>query len=669
MSRPIRSLSALVGSAVLVAVVPALPAAADTAATGSVVTFDSIVSGSDEAGTVTPGQTVSGEAEVTFSVQADPTDEPYAAVVSITGHTDAQGTGTVSRRFDLASGDCLPSCTLHAVLDTTATQPFGGSNAVAVPLVDDGANSIRIDVYSARPAIVSAATSVTVNNKRPVVSVPDLPGEDAWTNYKPVGLTADQQLALRVAAADGGAGVSRVEYFSSHPAWPAPSDLSDGDGDGVWAGAVDTSAVKAGLWLDEYVVAFDSKGRAGTPVRLTTLVDHGFTVTPQIESAIHNNAGPVKLNYSYPSGLAQPWPRNLNYAYPVSTQVMLDGRPLGTTPVGDYTYEGNQSGFYARVGSGPLPYGAHTLMFDVTDNRGAHGRTAVPVTVVSPVEPKWTAGFDALPVAGKTWKAAATTSAADGFSRAQSWTLAVDGATIATGAYPALPSGSWTASKPGLHQVTLTTVSQFGDSTVTTKPLRVLAATATKLSGPALSTYGGKQAFTATVTQTGGKPAGGAQVTLQFRSAGATAWSTVAVGTADGTGTARFTTTAKRNGSWRAVASAKQLTWAASTSSSLTNKVTAQLTVKSPTISTRHGRTVAYTAVSSPYVSGTKLQFQIRKSDGSWTTVAGATLGTNGTAVGKVTFSRSGTFVLRVYRPATSALAASYSSVWTVRVS
>ncbi|MFJ4850657.1 MULTISPECIES: hypothetical protein [unclassified Streptomyces] len=670
MSRHIRFVSAFVGSACLAAVALGSPAAADTAANLTQVSIDTLASGHDSSGTVTPGQTVTGTADVTFTVHADPDYEPYAAVVSITGHTNAQGTGEVSQRIDLAAGDCLPSCTLHAAVDTAATKKFGGTDTIAAPLVEDGANEIRVEVFTARPEIRTATADVTVDNDRPIVTLPDVPGEDAWTSFKPVGLTADQRLNLRAVATDTGGGVSRVEYFSNHPVWPAASDLAGPDSDGMWTGTVDTSKVQSALWPSSaYVVAFDNQGRAGSPVRATTLVDHGFTVTTAVKAVIRNVPDTAFLTYKYPRELDQPWPRNLNYAYPVSTRVTLDGALLATTRVSDFVLVGYQNYFYARLGDKPLPYGKHTLTFDVTDNRGAHGTTNVPINVVSGIDPTWTAGLDNFSVAGKPWKFAANTHAADKVSHAQNWTLTVDGKTISTGTYPAQPSGTWTAGTPGMHEVSLTMVSQFGDSSVSTQPIRVLAATATKLTGPALTTYGAKQNLTATVTQTGSKPATGAQISLQFRPADSITWTTVAKATADSKGTAHFTTTAKRNGTWRAVTAAKNLAWASSTSSTVTGHVKATLSMKSPATKAHHGKAVACTAVSSPYAAGTWIQYQIRKSNGTWTTLTTAKLATNGTAAGKLTFAHTGTYTLRAYRPATVTLAASSSAAWTVRVS
>jgi hypothetical protein len=657
-SRSAGSLAAVCASAaLLITVVPAPAATADDA--GAVITVDNI----------SAGQTISGTADVTFTVQGDPDDEPTSAVVSISGY--GPGTGTVKRTIALAAGDCLPSCTLHAALDTTATEQFGGAtNGVAVPLVNDGSRDLHIEVNSPRPRTVTSDTTVTVDNNEPVVSLPDLPADDnaAWAAHQAIGLDADDQLALR-AVASGANGVSGVRFFSSSSAWPAPVDLTDTDGNGEWTGTVDTSAVKPGLWLQQWVVAYDKDGRAGTPVLADTLVDHGFTITPQLASVIHPVMGAISLSYAYPSALNKAFPANLNYAYPVSNTVLLDGETLATTPVNKYTYEGDTNVLIAELGDNPLPYGAHTLTFDTVDNRGAHGRAEVPVTVVSSVEPTWTAGFSDFPVAGHTWKAAATTSAEDGISRAQSWTLAVDGTTVSTGSYPAQPSGSWKAVDPGLHEVELTIVSQYGDTTTRTEPLRVLAATSTKLTGPATSTYGAKATYTAKVTKTGGTAAAGAKVGFQFKAAGTTAWKTVATATADSTGTAAFTATASRNGVWRAVTAAKNLAWVASTSSSLTTKVKATLTVKKPATKAARGKTLAFTATSSPYVKGALVLFQRQKSDGTWTTLTSTTLSSSGTATGKITFSRTGTWKLRAYRPETTRLADTYSTTWTVTVS
>jgi hypothetical protein len=248
----------------------------------------------------------------------------------------------------------------------------------------------------------------------------------------------------------------------------------------------------------------------------------------------------------------------------------------------------------------------------------------------------------------------------------------VDGTTVSTGSYPAQPSGSWKAVDPGLHEVKLTIVSQYGDTTTRDLPLRVLAATSTKLTGPATTTYGAKAAYTAKVTKTGATAAAGAKVSFQFKAAGTTTWKTAATRTADSTGKAAFTTTASRNGVWRAVTAAKNLAWVASTSSTLTTKVKATLTVNKPATKAARGRTVAFTASSSPYVKGAPMLFQRQKSDGTWVTLTGAPLtgsGTTGTATAKIAFSRTGTWKLRVYRPVTTRLADTYSATWTVKVS
>ncbi|GGN07307.1 hypothetical protein GCM10011578_031800 [Streptomyces fuscichromogenes] len=665
-SRSVRSLAVAASAAVLCSVASATAAVADD--TGAVITFDGISSDAGGDGTVSAGQTVTGTTDVTFTVQADPDDEPTEAVVSITGSGAYQGTGTVKQTFALNPGDCLPSCTLHATLDTAATRQFAGAtNGVAAPLVNDGANTVHVEVDSPRPRTVTANTAVTVDNGRPTVTLPDLPGDAAWTSYQPVGLSADDELSLR-ATATGADGVSRVRYFSSGTAWPAPVDLTAPKSGTTWTTTLDTSAVPAGLYAGGvYVVAYDKDGRAGSPVRADTLVDHGFTITPKLDSVIRPDETTASVTYAYPSALDKKFPANLNYAYPVSTTVSLDGTAQATTPVTDSTYEGNTAGFLADLGE--LPYGAHTLTFDTVDNRGAHGRTDLPVRVVSEVTPTWTDGFQDFPVAGSSRKFAATTSAADGVSRAEHWTLDVDGTAFATGSYPAQPAGTWKTTTTGVHDVTLTIVSQYGDTTVRSVSTRVLAATTTQLTGPATSTYGGKATFTATVTRTGAEAAAGAKVSFQYKRAGTTTWKTQGTVTADSAGKASYATTAKYNGVWRAVTAAKNLTWASSTSKTLTAHVKAVLTVGKPATKAVHGKPVSFTAHSSPYVKGTALRFQARQKNGTWVTLTSATLTTGGTATAKITFPRRGTWTLRVYRPATTDLTDTYSSTWTVKVS
>lgn len=665
MSRSVRALAVVASATVLCAVAPVSLAVADD--TGAVITVDGISSDAGGDGTVSAGQTITGTTDVTFTVHGDPDDEPTAAVVSITGSGVYQGTGTVEQTFALHPGDCLPSCTLHATLDTAATRQFGGAtDGVAAPLVNDGPNSVHIEVDSPRPRTVTADAAVTVDNGRPAVTLPDLPGDDAWTTYKPVGLSADDELSLR-ADATGTDGVSRVRYFSTSRAWPAPVDLTAPASGTTWTTTLDTSAVPAGLYPgDLYVVAYDKDGRAGSPVRAVTLVDHGFTITPRLDSVIRPDKTPVIVTYAYPPALNRTFPSNLTYAYPVSTTVSLDGTPQATTPVGAYTYLGNTDGFLADVDQ--LPYGTHTLTFDSVDNRGAHGRVDLPVRVVSEVTPTWTDGFQDFPVVGSSWKFAATTSAADGVSRAEHWTLDVDGTTVATGSYPAQPAGTWKAAATGVHDVTLTIVSQYGDTTVRSMPLRVVAATTTRLTGPATSTYGRTATFTAAVTRSGGKPAAGAKVSFQYKQAGTTAWKTRATVTADSTGKASYAITARSNGAWRAVTAAKNLTWTSSTSTTLTAHVKAALTVSRPATTAVHGKAVSFTALSSPYVKGTALRFQARQKDGRWVTLTSATLATTGKTTTKITFSHTGTWTLRVHRPGTTTLTDTYSSTWTVKV-
>ncbi|MHB9861644.1 hypothetical protein [Streptomyces sp. YIM S03343] len=67
--------------------------------------------------------------------------------------------------------------------------------------------------------------------------------------------------------------------------------------------------------------------------------------------------------------------------------------------------------------------------------------------------------------------------------------------------------------------------------------------------------------------------------------------------------------------------------------------------------------------------TGTALRFQARQTDGTWATLTSATLSTGGSATAKITFSRTGTWTLRVYRPGTTTLTGTYSSAWSVKVS
>src|SRR3954453_9186605 len=149
-SRSVRPLAAVASVAVLCAVTPASAAVADDA--GAAITFDSITSDAVGDGTVSAGQTIAGKAEVTVTVQADPGDEPTTVVVSITGSNQYLGSGTVKQTFSVGPGDCLPSCTLHAALDTDAPQQFGGpANGVDAPLINDGSNTVHVEVNSPRP--------------------------------------------------------------------------------------------------------------------------------------------------------------------------------------------------------------------------------------------------------------------------------------------------------------------------------------------------------------------------------------------------------------------------------------------------------------------------------------------------------------------------------------
>ncbi|MGY5008008.1 hypothetical protein ACWCY6_07900 [Streptomyces sp. 900105755] len=65
---------------------------------------------------------------------------------------------------------------------------------------------------------------------------------------------------------------------------------------------------------------------------------------------------------------------------------------------------------------------------------------------------------------------------------------------------------------------------------------------------------------------------------------------------------------------------------------------------------------------------GTALRFQARQKNGTWVTLTSATLATGGSATAKITFSHTGTWTLRVYRPGTTDLTDTYFSSWTVKV-
>lgn len=456
----LRDLSALLGGALLVSLPIAPVAAAATA--GSTVTITSLSS----------GQTVSGTVAVDATIQP----APGAALQSVSYSIQGQS-GTQTQIVPLTPGQCTSTCNVSWTWNTAAVQTYVAGGA-AVPVLADGEAKVVVSANGSGGSVTSTDL-VMVNNHRPTLVA--APGALVSIGYL-MGV-GNQSTTLRVVptvapTAPTGSTVSSVQL--EVPGLPVANFSLSGDGS-VWTANVDSSAFAPGFYSGS-IVATDSNGTVSKPLRAELVIDHGFTLAAPPAPVIGPDWASTTLMYSYPPKV----PGDLGSCgseilgvVPDHVDVYLDGTLWHSAdiavkqvvPAGDGMCEIPEAG--TDSSPAPLPFGHHTLSYTVTDGVGLTETTATQsVTVALPLTTSWpTAAMTVLE--GSTVRLAPAVTAPDGFSTLKSWTIAFNGATLASGSYPSTPSLDWTtpAKTKVSGALTLTTTSDSGLTTQSSFPL------------------------------------------------------------------------------------------------------------------------------------------------------------------------------------------------------
>jgi hypothetical protein len=447
----LRNLSALLGGALLVS----MPATAASAATpGPTVAISNLSS----------GQTVSGQVTVDATVQA-----PAGATVgSVTFLLDGPGVEE-SQTVTPQAGQCDSTCTLSWTANTAAVRTYGAI-AMPVPVFQDGSTyDITATVSSTAGTASSHYVPVVVDNHRPTLAAaPSSRTNGRWL----IGL-GDQSASFGATAsvsptAAPGTTVSDVEFeVPGDPGMPALQFTRTGDGS-AWTATEDTSALAVGNY-EGAIVATDSNGAVSAPLDAELVVDHGFTITPPAGGVIGPNWASSDFSFAYPGE----WPCGNPYMDlgPQQVQLLVDGTLWGSS---DLTGISPSAGCTMPLdgdrpnGRTPLPFGHHVLTYVVTDQAGLQQTASQDVTVALPLATTWPTAPMAV-AEGSTLHLTPAVSAPDGFSKLQSWTIAYNGTTLASGSYPTQPSLTWATPTKNLFSgvLTLTTVSDSGLSTST----------------------------------------------------------------------------------------------------------------------------------------------------------------------------------------------------------
>lgn len=349
------------------------------------------------------------------------------------------------------AGGCPAGCALSATVDTVSPVGSPGSGYV----VPDGPTTLSVHVYQGLEA-PTASRQVTVDNKRPVVTVaPPLRGT-VLPSLSDAPHSADDVLRLDATVAPGPGSTSPISSMTLRP-WPGAGTqtpfappLSAG---GRWSAALDTSALAPGRWW-AWVIAVDGRGMISEPVRVGFVVSRGFSLASAISASPVTDLDVLnpELSYAYPALLPE--------TYPWRVVTLVDGAEVSTTYpcCGGWGATGTIAGHIPQR----LPAGDHVVTFLVTDSRGSTERLDVPVTMTSTLEARWTAGADGRVVAGSPLPMAA--SVVSTVSPIRSWWVTVDGVQINADSFwqcstdcprEVTPSFSVTDLRPGVHDVEL----------------------------------------------------------------------------------------------------------------------------------------------------------------------------------------------------------------------
>ena len=236
-------------------------------------------------------------------------------------------------------------------------------------------------------------------------------------------------------------------------------------------------------------------------------------------------------------------------------------------------------------------------------------------------------------------------------------------------------SVAWTPQTVGAGRVEFSASFQQGtlDSPLQTVPVTVYARRSATLSAPTSSSYGTRLNATVVVrdvkTFTGSPVASrGVKVSLQRKTAGTSAWTTIATATTNTAGNVTLPFTNTVTGRLRAVVTSSV---PGRTITLAERGITSVSTVTWSTLpsSVRVNALVTAKVRTAPYESGAKVQVQVRrKGSTTWSTMTTRSVASTGYATGSFRISRPGTWQVRVVRLATTQHATGYSTTKNVAV-
>ncbi|MEZ0065317.1 hypothetical protein ABIA32_001313 [Streptacidiphilus sp. MAP12-20] len=391
---------------------------------------------------------VSGTVQVTVRIQA-PAGDPVTSVDVRLDGANYVGMPTPTFTLPLAPGECDVTCTKTFSVDTAETLPTI-AGATPASLFSDYNLVVSVAAHTAR-AEGFAGELFRNDNHLPFV----YPASGGSAGGKST--TVDVGVGVSPTAA-AGTSISDVQLITPDSALTTPVHLTPTGHGAVWQAVVDTMSLSAGRHPAE-IVAVDSAGHISTPIPVTLLVEHGFTLLARPTSDIYlpDESPFLVIDYTglagCPSALA---PLNA----PRHLDVRIDGTPWHAE---DLTMTGENACAVSWDGRAwPLPTGRHRLAVTLTDADGYTAQWAQQITVVRPLKVS-TPGATVL-VPGSVFRPKVTVSSQDGISHVQSWKFTLGTTVLAHGQYPTPPSLRWTTpvNKQVHGTVVFTATSNFG---------------------------------------------------------------------------------------------------------------------------------------------------------------------------------------------------------------
>ncbi|MCM4084356.1 glycosyl hydrolase family 18 protein [Paractinoplanes hotanensis] len=187
------------------------------------------------------------------------------------------------------------------------------------------------------------------------------------------------------------------------------------------------------------------------------------------------------------------------------------------------------------------------------------------------------------------------------------------------------------------------------------------------VAAPATVTHGTTVTVSGRLTTTAGLAVPGHKVALQWHKAGTSTWLTVASGSSSSSGAVSLRYAPATNGSFRLQAPSSW-SYLSSLSASISTLVRWRVSASFKDATVTRGTTVRLAGKVSPVRSGTAVRRQWLVS-GAWTTVASATVRSDGTYLFSFTWRARGTYTYRVVAPGTALNTTGYSTTLRLRVS